>query len=165
MYSGWRPKPGDRIFRLRRIKRFQLRRVRGDTPKLVGFRVIRDSGGWAIRDQAAYLVVTETNWSNYYSSRPSGLNFATYIYLVALRGVKPNPGYQVRILAIKQLKDRVTIEVELKEPDPRKMYPQVTVHPTAVARIAKANLGSPSLLNFTFVDQEGGQLAVVGAKI
>lgn len=27
--SGWRPKPGDRIFRPRRIKRFRLRRVLG----------------------------------------------------------------------------------------------------------------------------------------
>jgi hypothetical protein len=63
------------------------------------------------------------------------------------------------------LEDRVTIKLELKEPDPGKMYPQVIVRPVAVTEVAKADLVQRNLLSFIFVDQEGRQLAMVKMEI
>ena len=79
--------------------------------------------------------------------------------------MKPNPGYTVRIQQLERVKDVVTVKVELKEPDPQKIYPQVIVHPTTVVQIAKADLEPGGLLDFVFVDQKGQQLATLKAQI
>ena len=132
----------------------------GTTMKPVRFRLLANSNPWVVSDAATYLVVIDKNWSNYYSSVPPGSDFATYIYLVASRGVKPNPGYRIRIMEVRQLKDTVTIKLELKEPDPRKVYPQIIVHPVAVTEIAKGDLEPCDILNFVFIDQKGRELVV-----
>lgn len=137
----------------------------GDMAKPVRFRLVTDSVSWVSSNEAVYLVVTDKNWSNYYSTRPLGSDFTNNIYLVASRGVKPNPGYAIKILEVKQFSNTITIKVEVKDPDPKKMYAQVLVHPIAVAQVAKADLGPPNLLNFIFVGQKGSQLAIVEARI
>ena len=133
----------------------------GDMTRAVTFRVIPDPESWAVGDQPGYLVVTQKNWPTYYSSPPMGANFVAYIYLVASRGVKPNPGYGIKILGVEQLKNKITVKLELREPDPKKVYPQIIVCPIAVAEIAKVKLEPYDLLSFTFVDQKGNKLASV----
>jgi hypothetical protein len=133
--------------------------------KPVVFRDVSDPGEWAIGDKLAYLVVTDKNWSTYYSSPPKGSDFATCIYVIASLGVRPNPGYRIRILRIQQERDVIRIIVELMEPDPKKVYPQVLVHPIAVAEVPKANLQKFDLLNFVFTDQKGRQISTVKIEI
>jgi hypothetical protein len=105
---------------------------------------------WAFGDKLAYLVVTDKNWTTYYSNPPQGSDFATCIYMVASLGVRPNPGYRIRILQIKQQNERITVSVELMEPDPKKVYPQVIVRPIAVAEVPKGNLQPYYPLHFVF---------------
>lgn len=128
---------------------------RGEVARPVAFHAMPDPGQWALGNEPSYLVVTEKNWSIYYPSPPKGADFDVYIYLVASLGVKPNPGYGIRILQVEQLKDRITTKVELKEPDPKRVYPQLIVHPIAVAKVAKVDLKPSGSLNFVFVDQKG----------
>lgn len=133
--------------------------------KLVPFHIVPDGDQWAIGEETAYLVVTEKNWSYYYSNLPRGSDFVNSIYVVVSLGVKPNPGYSVRIQQLEQMKERVTVKVELKEPDPRKAYPQIIVHPIAVAEVAKADFELRGLLEFTFIDQKGRQLATLSGQL
>lgn len=139
--------------------------LHGEGTKPIAFRTVPNPEQWVFSDEPAYLVVTEKNWSQYYKSPPKGSDFATCIYIVASMGVKPNPGYKIRILQIQQQKDRVTIKVELGEPDPKRVYPQVIVRPCAVAEVAKADLQRYDLLRFVFTDQKGRQISTVKAEI
>ncbi|MBI2287386.1 MAG: protease complex subunit PrcB family protein [Chloroflexi bacterium] len=137
---------------------------RDEIVRPVAFRAMPNPEQWTTGDEPAYLVVTEKNWSVYYSRPPEGADFDTYIYLVASLGVKSNPGYGIRILRVERLKDRITTKVELKEPDPKRIYPQMIVHPIVVARVAKVNLEPGGLLSFVFVDQKE-QLASLTIEI
>jgi len=137
----------------------------GEAAKTIPFHTASEPDRWLVSDKPAYLVVTEKNWSSYYPSLPGGSDFANSIYAVASLGLKPNPGYGVRIRQLKQVEERITVEVELKEPERRKVYPQIIVHPIAVAEVAKANLEQSNMLNFVFRDQQGRQLAQVKLKI
>jgi hypothetical protein len=137
----------------------------GEVAKGVAFRTVPNPEQWALGDEPAYLVVTEKNWSGYYSSPPSGSDFTTFIYLVASLGLKPNPGYSVTIRQLERVEDSLTVKVELKEPEPGKVYAQVIVHPVSVAEVAKVSLVPRNLSSFIFVDQEGKQLAVVETEI
>lgn len=139
--------------------------IYSELTKPVVFRDVPYPEEWAFGDRLAYLVVTDKNWTTYYSNPPQGSDFATCIYLVASLGVRPNPGYRIRILQIKQQNERITVSVELMEPDPKKFYPQVLVHPIAVAEVSKANLQKFHLLNFVFTDQKGNQIATAKAEI
>jgi hypothetical protein len=116
-------------------------------------------------DEPGYLVVTKKNLSRYYSSTPEGADFDAHIYLIASLGLKPNPGYGIRILKVEQLKDRITTRVEAKEPDPKRVYPQVIVHSIAAAEVAKVDLKPGGLLSFVFVDQKGQELASLRTEI
>lgn len=137
----------------------------GEGRTLIPFHTLPDPDQWAFTDKPAYLVVTEKNWSNYYSDPPKGSNFATSIYVVVSLGVKPNPGYRVKIQRLEQMKERIVIKVELKEPDPRKVYPQIIVHPVSVAEVAKAGLEPRGVLEFVFIDQKGRQLAALKIEV
>jgi hypothetical protein len=137
----------------------------GEVATRIAFRIVSNPEQWALGDEPAYLVVTEKNWSRYYSSPPAGSNFATFIYLVASLGLKPNPGYSVTIRQLERVKDSLTVKVELKEPEPGKVYPQVIVRPVAVAEVAKADLEPGGMLDFVFIDQKGRQLAALKAEV
>jgi len=139
--------------------------VQSEVAKPVVFGDVPSPEEWAPGDKVAYLVVTDKNWSTYYSSPPKGSDFATYIYVVASLGMKPNPGYRVKILQIQQEKEKITVKVELGEPDPKKFYAQVMVYPIAVAEIPKTNLQKFDLLNFIFTDQKGREIASVKTEI
>ena len=136
-----------------------------EATKTIPFHAVSEPDQWLVSDKPAYLVVTEKNWSSYYSSLPRSSDFANSIYVVASLGIKPNPGYAVRIRQLKRVEERITVEVELKEPERRKVYPQIIVHPIAVAEVAKADIEQHNMLNFVFRDQQGGQLAQVNLKI
>lgn len=131
----------------------------------VAFRAVANPQLWSLAEKPAYLVMTEKNWSTYYSSPPQGSDFDKCIYIVASLGMKPNPGYRVRILQLQQEKEKIIIKAELGEPDPKKSYAQVMVYPIAVAEVPKANLQPYNLLTFVFIDQEGHQIATVKAEI
>jgi hypothetical protein len=73
--------------------------------------------------------------------------------------MKPNPGYRVKILELQQEKEKITIKVDLGEPDPKKVYAQVIVYPTSVAEVEKANFLAYTSLTFVFADQKGKPLA------
>ena len=137
----------------------------GEIARPVPFRTVPYPVEWVVGDTSIYLVITHENWFKYYLSSPTGSNFETYIYIVTSLGLKPNPGYSIGILQIEQLKDRITIKVELQEPDPKKVYPQVIVRPMTVAEVAKADMEPSGVLEFVFVDQKGRQLAALKQEI
>lgn len=137
----------------------------GEARRVIPFHTVPERDQWVVSDEPAYLVVTEKNWSTYYLNPPRGSNFATSIYIVVSIGAKPNPGYSVRIRQLERVKDRITVKVELKEPDPRKVYPQIIVHPVAVAEVAKADLKPRGMLDLVFIDQKDRQLATVETEI
>jgi hypothetical protein len=110
-------------------------------------------------------VITEENWPSYYSSQPKGADFTDNIYVVASVGLKPNPGYRVRIFQLQQLGEAINVKLELGEPAPGKFYIQVMVKPIAVAEVPKANLQSLKQLRFVFLDQKGKELATVNTEI
>jgi hypothetical protein len=136
-----------------------------DTMKSIAFRAVSNPQPWAIGDNPSYLVVTEKNWASYYSNQPKGADFTANIYIVASLGLKPNPGYTVRILQLQQQGEVINVKLELGEPAPNKFYIQVMVKPIAVAEVPKANLQSLKQPSFVFVDQKGKELATVKTEI
>jgi len=130
------------------------------------FRSVPGSGPWALAsDQPAYLAVTDKTWRAHYPTPPTGADFQGNFYVVASWGVKPNPGYRISIRGIEQAGLRVEIRLSLEEPDPGLVYPQVLVHPLAVAEVRKDALRQHGLLAFKVLDQRGGQLAVAEADV
>ena len=136
-----------------------------ETMKSIAFHAVSNPQPWTLGDKPSYLVVTEKNWPSYYSSQPKGADFTTNIYLIASLGLKPNPGYTVRILQLQQKGELINVKLELGEPDPNKFYIQVMVQPIAVAEVPKANLQSLKQLRFVFLDQKGKELATVNTEI
>jgi hypothetical protein len=136
-----------------------------DVTKPVAFHPLANPQPWILGDKPSYLVVTEKNWPSYYLSQPKGADFAANIYIVVSLGLKPNPGYTVRILQLQQQGEVINVKLELGEPDPNKFYIQVMVQPIAVAEVPKANLQSLKQLRFVFVDQKGKELATVNTEI
>jgi len=114
---------------------------------------------WAIGETVQFIVVTGKNWSKYYSSQPENANFGAAIYVVASQGMRPNPGYRIRIVQISQEDARIQVTVERLNPDPGMMYPQVLVNPTAVAEVKKTDLQPYPALDVQFIDQGGQHLA------
>ncbi len=114
---------------------------------------------WAVGEQPAYRIVTAKNWSTLYASPPQGADFAASVYVVAALGMKPNPGYRVKIMQVTRRDDAVTVSVEQLRPAPGQIYAQVIVHPVAVAEIRKSDLQPYKSLEFSFVDQTGRRLA------
>lgn len=116
---------------------------------------------WAIDDREAYTVVTTKNWSKYYSSTPEGSDFSASVYVVASMGMRPNPGYRIRIVQIAQEGERVEVSVQQLNPDPEGIYPQVLVNPIAVAEVKRKDLKPYPVLHFAFVNQSGQSIAEV----
>lgn len=139
--------------------------LHGEATKRVPFRAVPNAEEWGLGDKPGYLVITEKNWSTYYSSPPKGADFTTSIYIVASLGMKPNPGYSIKILQLQQKKEKITVKVKLGEPDPDKVYAQVIVHPIAVVEVSKANLQPYNMLSFIFTDQKGREITTVKAEI
>ena len=129
---------------------------------LIPFRNISEPELWTVGDKPTYIVVTEKNWSIYYPTLPTCSNFTDFLYVVVSPGMKPNPGYTVKIQQLKRVQDRITVKIQLKEPDPGKVYPQIIVQPIAVAEIAKVDLKPWGLLDFVFIDQSGRELDHIG---
>src|SRR4030042_5882791 len=88
----------------------------------IPFRAVSNPQTWALGDKPSYLVITEKNWLSHYSSQPKGADFTANIYIVASLGLKPNPGYTVRILHLQQQGEVINVKLELGEPDPTKFY-------------------------------------------
>jgi hypothetical protein len=131
----------------------------------IDFRTLTDTQSWRIGEGSNYLVVTEKNWSSFYSKPPASANFASNIYFVASLGTKPNPSYTIKLSSISQVGDEIKISLELGEPEPGKFYPQVIVYRIIIAEVAKSQLPQGKLLNFVFVDQNETSLAKVKAEI
>jgi len=131
----------------------------------IPFRAVSNSQTWALGDEPSYRVITEKNWPSHYSSQPKGADFAAKIYVVASLGLKPNPGYTVRILQLQQQGEVINVKLELGEPDPNTFYIQVMTRPITVAEVPKANLPPLKLMSFVFLDQKGKELAVVKTEI
>ena len=127
----------------------------------IPFHAVSNPQPWALGDKPSYLVVTQKDWPSYYSSQPKGADFTANIYIVASLGLKPNPGYKVRILQLQQQGEVINVKLELGEPAPNKFYIQVMTRPIAVAEVPKANLQSLKQPSFVFIDQKGKELANV----
>jgi hypothetical protein len=136
-----------------------------ETMKSIPSRVVSNPQPWTLGDKPSYLVVTEKNWPSYYSSQPKGADFTANIYVVTSLGLKPNPGYTVRILQLQQQGEVINVKLELGEPAPNKFYIQAMVKPIAVAEVPKDNLQLLKQLSFVFVDQKGKELAIVKTEI
>jgi len=127
----------------------------------IPFHAVSNPQPWALGDTPSYLVVTQKDWPSHYSSQPRGADFTANIYIIASLGLKPNPGYTVRILQLQQQGEAINVKLELGEPDPNKFYIQVMVKPIAVAQVSRANLQSLKQPSFVFVDQKGKELTTV----
>lgn len=136
-----------------------------EVTKPITFHPFRNPQTWALGDKPYYLVITEKNWPSYFSNQPQGADFTTNIYIVASLGLKPNPGYTVRILQLQQQGDVINVKLELGEPDPNKFYIQVMVKPIAVVEVPKVNLQLLEQLSFVFADQKGKELATIKAEV
>jgi len=136
-----------------------------EVTKPITFHLLSNPQPWALGDKPSYLVITEKNWPSYYSNQPKGVDFTANIYIVASLGLKPNPGYTVRILQLQQQGEVINVKLELKEPDPNKLYIQVMVKPITVAEVPKAKLQSLKQLRFVFLDQKGKELATIKAEV
>jgi len=136
-----------------------------DTIRSIAFRAASNPQPWTLGDKPSYMVVTEKNWPSYYSSQPRGADFTANIYIVASLGLKPNPGYTVRILQLQQLGEVINVKLELGEPDPNKFYIQVMAKPITVAEVPKANVQSLKQLRFVFLDQKGKEFATINTEI
>jgi len=137
----------------------------GEVTKPITFHPLPNPQPWTLGDKPSYFVVTEKNWLSYYSSQPKGADLTANIYIIASLGLKPNPGYTVRILQLQQKGEVINVKIELGEPDPNKFYIQVMTRPIAVAEVPKANLQSLKQLRFVFLDQKGKELATVNTEI
>jgi len=137
----------------------------GEVTNPIPFHPLSNPQMWALGDKPSYLVITEKNWPSHYSSQPRGADFTANIYVVASLGLKPNPGYTVRILQLHQQGEMINVKLELGEPIPNKFYVQVMTRPIAVAEVPKANLPPLKLMSFVFLDQKGKELAVVKPEI
>jgi len=123
------------------------------------FKLVPDPSPWALAsDQPAYFVVTEKTWQAHYPAPPAGADFQANFYVVASWGMQPNPGYMIYIREMDSVGRWVLVRLSLEEPPPFLVYPQVIVHPLAVAEVRKDALRQHGLLIFTFSDQEGKQL-------
>ena len=136
-----------------------------EVTKPITFHPFPNPQTWALGDKPYYLVITEKNWPSYFSNQPQGADFTTNIYIVASLGLKPNPGYTVRILQLQQQGDVINVKLELGEPDPNKFYIQVMVKPIAVVEVPKVNLQLLEQLSFVFADQKGKELATIKAEV
>ena len=136
-----------------------------ETMESIAFRPVSNPQPWMLGDKPSYLVITEKNWPSYYSSQPKGADFTANIYIVASLGLKPNPGYTVRILQLQQQGAVINVKLELGEPDPNKFYIQVMVKPFAVVEVAKANLQPYQVFTFLFIDQKGKEIATAKVEI
>ena len=137
----------------------------GEVTNPIPFHPLSNPQMWALGDKPSYLVITEKNWPSYYSREPQGADFTANIYIVASLGLRPNPGYTVRILQLQRQGEVINVKIELGEPDPNKLYIQIMVKPIAVAEVPKANLPPLKLMSFVFLDQKGKELAVVKTEI
>ena len=137
----------------------------GEVTKPITFHPLPNPQTWVLGDKPSYLVVTEKNWLSHYSNQPKGADFTANIYIIASLGLKPNPGYTVRILQLQQLGEVINVKLELGEPDPNKFYIQVMAKPITVAEVPKANVQSLKQLRFVFLDQKGKELATVNTEI
>jgi hypothetical protein len=116
---------------------------------------------WETDHLGAYIVVTAKNWSKYYPSPPQGSDFSASIYVVASMGMRPNPGYRIRIVKIAQEGQNVEVSVEQLPPDRKGIYPQMLVNPIAVAEVKRKDLQPYPVLNFAFVNQSGQSITEV----
>ncbi|MBI4331377.1 MAG: protease complex subunit PrcB family protein, partial [Chloroflexi bacterium] len=129
------------------------------------FRTLADSQAWALqKDQPAYFVVTEKNWRDYYPALPAGADLTNNVYVVAFWGARPNPGYRISMLALRQLAGLVQVAVDFQEPDPGRFYPQVIVYPVAVAEVSKKTLSGGKTI-FQFLNRNGSELGRVEVEM
>ena len=131
----------------------------------IPFRAVSNPQTWALGDKPSYLVITDKNWLSHYASQPKGTDFTAKVYIVVSLGLKPNPGYTVRILQLLQQGEVINVKLELGEPIPNRFYVQVMTRPIAVAEVPKATLPSLKQLRFVFLDQKGKELATVKTEI
>ena len=136
-----------------------------EVTKPITFHPLPNPQTWVLGDKPSYLVVTEKNWLSHYSNQPKGADFTANIYIIASLGLKPNPGYTVRILQLQQLGEVINVKLELGEPDPNKFYIQVMAKPITVAEVPKANVQSLKQLRFVFLDQKGKEFATINTEI
>ena len=137
----------------------------GEVTNPIPFHPLSNPQMWALGDKPSYLVITDKNWLSHYASQPKGTDFTAKVYIVVSLGLKPNPGYTVRILQLLQQGEVINVKLELGEPIPNRFYVQVMTRPIAVAEVRKANLLCLKPLSFVFVDQKGKELATVKTEI
>ena len=132
----------------------------------LSFKEPKEPQAWAIlADQPAYAVITDSNWTKYYPTRPSQADFKEKFYIVATWGPKQNPGYRISITSINQTGSSLQVRLKLDEPDPKMAYAQVIVRPTAVAEVGIEELKQRGLLTLEFLDQKGSTLARIDTEI
>lgn len=89
----------------------------------------------------------------------NGIDFTRYFLLVASRGQKGSPGYQIKIGAVKQTAPaQFKVIVELSDPVPGQFYAAVITHPQDMVLVKRVYLPKSGTVQFDFVDNSGAVL-------
>lgn len=78
-------------------------------------------------------------WSRYHTTPEPEFDLGTSTLVAVFLGMKPNPGYSVRIAEVTEYRDEVVIEVVEHLPAPGMRYIQVIVYPYDAVLIPKTD--------------------------
>ncbi len=130
------------------------------------FRLLPDPQVWTLgKDEPAYFVVTEKNWKSLFPALPPGADLANNIYIVASWGVKPNTGFNLSMIGLREIGAGLQVALNMEEPQPSQFYAQVLVHPATVAEVARKSLPPGAKLTVEFINQRAFRVARVEVEL
>ncbi len=151
----------------------------GKSERIVGFQdVVRgaDSAYGAEGAQApapVLVIITDSQALSRFGSEfipnaqseLSGIDLTQEFVIAALTGSKPTAGYAVEVSGILQGGAEVTVQVELKQPQPGAVLAQVVTSPYDVVRVRRGELDPRGSLTFRMAGPDGQVLAESQADI
>lgn len=93
---------------------------------LGGIRPERVPVGWQVFTNAR---AWEQFWSQHSSTAAPQIDFRHFTLVAVFLGRKPNPGYAVKIISVREFSDKVVVEALESRPSPELLYAQVIVYP------------------------------------
>ena len=91
---------------------------------------------------------------SYFQEPIAEVDFDSYIVIAAMQGPKSTGGYAISIMHASQSDGEVRVEIDLIEPEPGSMTPQVLTSPYHLVLAERSSFDPRGELVFTFVDQD-----------
>ncbi|GAB4338609.1 MAG: hypothetical protein Kow0099_12840 [Candidatus Abyssubacteria bacterium] len=111
--------------------------------RLPGLRHNVSPGRYVFRDSESWREF----WAEVHTTPAPEFDFDTYTLVAVFQGMKPNPGYGVKIEAATEYPDQVIVEVVEYLPHPDLFYPQIIMYPFSAVLIPKT--GKPVAFHVT----------------